>query len=166
MWMFKSAHEYLQKLNEKQFTTFTLTGPTEVGKTFLNKDIKRFVLKYPHLFKFPIREQQDEYLIYSTLSELVQKLMDSPKYLFVIKRCGILFVEEFLSFRAMNAWSEVIIEKAFEILNSRSEKATVIDTNKSIKDLKEIDIRIHSRLLRNDGMLLDIPNDTTPYLSR
>lgn len=164
--MFNSAKEYLALLNKKQFTAFCLSGPTEIGKTCLNKDIKRFVLKYSHLFKFPIIEQQDEYLIYLTLSELVQKLLKEPSYFNKIKRCGILFIEEFLAFRSMNAFNDIVIEKAFEILNARSGKAIVIDTNKSLDEIKQIDVRIYSRLLRDNGIALDIPNDTKPYLSR
>lgn len=164
--MLEEAKQFLKHLNKKEYRSFCLIGPTEAGKTTLNKDIKRFILTHPDFFWFPIKEQQDEYLIYGTLSSLTQKLMENPKYLHVLRKCGILFIEEFLGFRIQNAFSDIQIDKAFEILNIRAGKPTVLDTNKSIKDIEEIDIRIKSRLFRDEGMVLVIPSTITPFLSR
>lgn len=163
--MLNEAHLFLKHLHASEYRNFCLVGPTESGKTTLNKDIKRFILEYPHLFRFPINEN-NTYIIYDTLSALTQRLLDNPKYIFVLKKCGILFIEEFLGFRQLNGFTELQIEKAFEILNERAERPTVIDTNKSLKDIADIDIRIKSRLYRNNGIVLEIPTIITPYLSR
>ena len=164
--MLREAKGYLEHLHKKEYRSFCLVGPTEAGKTTLNQDIKRFILKHPEYFPFKIVEQRDEYLIYDTLSGLTSKLLDSPKYLKTLERCGILFIEEFLGFRVKNNYTEIQIEKAFEILTARAGRSTVLDTNKSLEDIQEIDIRIKSRLYRNDGIVIEIPPTITPYLSR
>ena len=164
--MLNEAKVFLTNIHEKKPCKFVLVGPTETGKTLLNNDIKRFILKYHSYFPFPIKEQSDEYLIYATLSELTTRLLKDSSYLRTLQRCGILFIEEFLGHRVINAYTEITIEKAFEIINQRKDKPTVLDTNKSLDDIKTIDIRIYSRLFRDNGIVLSIPEKTTPYLTR
>ena len=166
--MLDQAKEYLIRLSNKDYTFFTLSGKTEIGKTFLSGEIRRFIKENSKYFQFDFLKEGDTFIWYKTLNEFVSDCLDSGKNLQLIKKCGILFIEEFLSddYSVINNWNSIVISKAFEILNLRTGKPIVLDTNKSIKDIEKIDVRIHSRLFRNNGVVLDIPNNTTPYLSR
>lgn len=166
--MLDQVKEYIIRLSKGDYCFFTLSGKSEVGKTLLLNDIRRFVHKHSDHFDFKHKKSGDVFIYYSTLSELVSDCLDNYKLIDKLKKCGILFIEELFSPRIEegNKYSNLLVEKAFEILNLRSHKPVVIDTNKSIKEIEFIDVRIHSRLYRDGGVVLDLPKTLTPYLSR
>lgn len=166
-----SAIEYLILLNKKDYRFLTFTGPTEVGKTLLLNDIKRFIATHSHFFTFDYASKDiygkcNTFIIYRTLKEHVQTTLADTKELANIKKCGILFIEELFNWNKLNNFNEMCIEIGFDILNSRAHKAVIIDTNKEIDELEAIDTRICSRLFRDNSLVIDIPKTTTRFSKR
>ncbi len=165
------AIRFITDLYNKEYKFFTLLGPTERGKTLLLNDIMRFIKGNSSLFKFPYAKKTvegrcDKFIIYGTLKELVSQCLGNPKRYEEIKTCGILFIEEFYNFNVINNYNAMVIEIAFDILNSRDKKAVVIDSNKMIKEIEELDVRISSRLHRNNSIVIEISDKVPMYLKR
>lgn len=165
------AIEYLTRLHNGEYTFLSILGPTERGKTLLMNDIRRFVLSNSSCFKFPyakktIEGRCEKLAIYGTLKELVTQCLSDNKRMSEIKGCGILFIEEFFNFNVINAYNNMIIEIAFDILNSRKEMAVVLDSNKTESEISTIDVRIESRLHRHGGTVLSISDKIPMFLKR
>lgn len=165
------AIRFITDLYNKEYKFFTLLGPTERGKTLLLNDIMRFIKENSSLFKFPYAKKTvegrcDKFIIYGTLKELVSQCLGNTKRYEEIKTCGILFIEEFYNFNIINNYNAMVIEIAFDILNSRDKKAVVIDSNKMIKEIEELDVRISSRLHRNNSIVIEISDKVPMYLKR
>lgn len=164
------AITYLTKLHNKEFTFLSLLGPTERGKTLLLKEISRFIFENASLFRFPYcnKEKLDKFIIFRTLKELVNEVLGNTKRLQEIKSCGILFIEEMYNFNgaASHPYNNMIVEIAFDILNSRNERAVVMDSNKLAKEIEGIDIRVESRMRRNNGIVVEISDSVPMYLKR
>lgn len=165
------AIDYLKKLHKGEYTFLSILGPTERGKTLLMNDIRRFISENSRFFKFPYAKKTvegrcEKLIIYGTLKELVSECLGDNKRLKEIKGCGILFIEEFFNFNVINAYNNMIIEIAFDIINSRKEMAVVLDSNKRENEISDIDVRIESRLHRNGGVVLDISDKIPMFLKR
>lgn len=165
------AIKFITGLHNREYKFFTLLGPTERGKTLLLNDIMRFLKTNSSLFSFPYAKKTvegrcDKFVIYGTLKELVSQCLGNPKRYEEIKTCGVLFIEEFLNFNVVNNFSEIVIEFAFDILNSRDKKTVVIDSNKLSTEIEKIDVRIHSRLHRNNSIVIEISDKVPMYLKR
>ena len=161
--MLDAAKQYLIDLLDNKKYWLTFTGPTEVGKTHLLRRIFRIVRDndFPITYKlgFP-------YVKFTSLYKLVSDFLEGKVNHSDIKHCGLLVIEEFLSGTTSTKYNEIMIEKSHEILNERLNKPTLIDTNKSISEIQNIDPRIASRLFRSNGVVVDIPIGTQGYLLR
>ena len=167
--MFDYAIEFLNRIKNGDYIFLTFSGPTEIGKTLLLKDIERFIRSHKRFFKFDYKRNEDLFTRYGTLKEIVDKTLEERnKYYYNTKYCGVLFIEELFSPRISpsNQYHSLLIDVAFDIINSRSGKCNVLDTNKTIEELEEIDIRIVSRIHRNNSIFVDIPSNVKPYSSR
>lgn len=171
--MEREAKSCLDRFHHYDYRWLTFSGPTEVGKTHILKQLKSFFLKHQiHPDKLShYDEVTDNYLIYRSWYYLMEDFTKGRIDMRQIRRCGILMIEDFLSnpvhaYANPNTYVTIEISRAYEILNERQGKPTIIDTNKSINEIQNIDPRIASRLLREDSVFVDIPNKTQGYLSR
>lgn len=155
---------------------FTLSGPTEVGKTHLNDKIWNFLFSVrknltvsPQTVNgdFGTKVRRTTVKAY-TFQGYVDACLSDPKEKGRFYDYSILSIEEFLSgnFDRQTTYSEMAIEFAFNLLNERKGKTTILDTNKSRKEIEAIDERIASRLFRDNGMFITIPKDMPKYLTR
>lgn len=165
--MLLNAQASIARLFDKDYRWLTFSGPTEVGKTHLIKGIRSFIQRYNESINLKEKFNYPFYM-YFTWPELIQKLMSQEVTIDHLRNIGGLFIEEFLAnnYITLNAFTSIEISKAQEVLNARLGKYTVIDTNKSISEIQQIDPRIASRLLRDNGVVVDIPPGTKGYLTR
>jgi len=151
-------------LASEKYRWLTLSGPTEVGKTHLAKRVFKLIkdsdFNLNHRFNYP-------YVKYICWSDMITKIFKGELTLDTLQHCGLLVIEDFLSYRTWNTqWQEGSLDTTYEILNSRLLKPTFIDTNKSHKEIMRLDPRIGSRLLREGSVFYEIPKETMNYLSR
>lgn len=162
-------------LKDSDKPMFTFSGPPEVGKSHLLKEVYRLYATYEckfkhHKFGYP------EFL-YIVWSELTGEALDDPKTLSKIANAGIVFIEDFLSERyfdeddkykpiKLNPYLRLSLDFAYRVMNVRVGKATMIDTNRDLKQIEILDERVASRFTRENGIFISIPGTTKRYLSR
>lgn len=154
------------KVPNRKKAMITISGPTEVGKSHLLKRVKILFETFDCSFK---KKESCPDVLYIEWIEFTRKCLNDPSYVDKVKGSGLVIIEDFLSdvrVDKVNNYTEIAVAKAFEVLNGRVGKPTIIDTNKSISDFQEIDKRIYSRLFRENGLFIDIPSNTIPYLDR
>lgn len=162
--MLKIAKEFAESLISGEYKFLTFSGPTEVGKTHLLQSLDELLRKIK--FKTYWMRKTSDPVMYFQFNDICKYCLDDNTFMNTLGRCGVLIIEELLSFRVMNKWTDVQIDIAFELLNKRQGRATIIDTNKSEEELYGIDERIASRLFRNNGIFVSIPPNTIKYLNR
>lgn len=155
---------FCNDLSIKKYRWVTLSGPTELGKTHLAKQVFKFIrdneFDLSHKFNYP-------YVKLVRWSDMITKIFKGELALDTLENCGLLVIEDLLSYRTWGTqWQEGSLDTTYEILNSRLKKPTFIDTNKSHSEIMKLDARIGSRLLREGSVFYEIPPDTINYLSR
>lgn len=163
-------------LPNKEKSIITLSGPTERGKTHLLKRVKYLYDEYDEIF--PNRKQNYPIVSFVSWGLFTQETLDVRNYFDKIKNSGLILIDDFLSdFYGLkkagllnpsnfNKWHQIVISKAFDLLNVRVGKPTFITTNMTEKDIEIIDDRIHSRLFREGGVFIEIPKSLQPFLTR
>lgn len=161
--MFNKAKEFIIRVSRSEYCFFTLSGPTETGKTFLLNEMYRFF----KLERESLNLKFGSEIIREPFEKLVSGILeDGERYFRRIEKCAILIADDLLHFNKQNAYSEVVVDLTYRILNRRSGKPTIMDTNKSIDDVQSIDERISSRLFRDGSIFIDIPKTTKKFLDR
>lgn len=172
--MLDTVEKWVMMPNDKK-PMLTLSGPPEVGKTHLLKEVKRLFQTYECEFKH--RKFNYPTVFYIRWSELTGKGIEDTNLVDKIANSGIVIIEDFYSeefFKRenkyemwpLNNFTRIVIDFAFRVINLRVGKATLIDTNRDITQIEIIDKRVASRLFREDGQHLDIPENTTMFHSR
>lgn len=153
-------------LADKKKHMLTFSGPPEVGKTHLLKEVNRLYSTYES--NFPHRKWNYPECLYIIWSELSSHIFENPMYVDRIRYSGLVIIEDFLSenFKKENGYNSIVLDFAYRVINVRVGKPTLIDTNKSIEEIEMLDRRTSSRLFRESGDFFEIPKNTTPYLSR
>lgn len=176
--MLEIAKKYIQDILNKKYYTLTLSGPTEIGKTHLLLRCFKLLEKMDLYYKYTPwcrgYEQAMFFKWYEITPCLLSRSFDSKdkgrgEELFdQITNCGCLIVEEFLGddYSNANAFNKIEIQKAHQLIDSRLGKATILDTNKLITDIEMLDVRLASRLKRNEGRFIGIKNTTPKYCTR
>lgn len=163
--MFNKIIEYLYELEKGSERFITLSGPTEIGKTHLLKKASKFIKNSD--IKFKKKTFMGRRVIFESWDETLPKLLDQTKnYLEDISNCGVFIVHEFLGFKSRNSFTDIQIELAQKVLTARAEKPMMIETNKSLRDLAEIDERVASRLKRYGSEFLEISKNIKPFHQR
>lgn len=165
------------KLPNSKKSIFTVSGPTERGKTHLAKKVKELFSRFDSTF--PRRRQNYPETNFVTWGKFTKETMDVSNYFDTVEHSGIVVIDDFLSEfydsetnsvlakHKWNGWHTIVITKAFDILTARVGKPTFITTNISSEDIETlIDNRIHSRLFREGGVFLTIPKKVQQYLKR
>lgn len=146
----------------------TLSGPTERGKTHLLKKIKELHDRFD--CNFPKKRQNYPTVNFVSWGKFTKETLDVRNYFDEVEYSGIVLIDDFLSefydLKVRNGWHDIVLSKAFDILNARVGKPTVITTNLSSKDLELLDPRIHSRLFREGGEFKEISTSVKKYLTR
>lgn len=166
--MVNSVKEWLNIPDAKK-PMLTFSGPPEVGKTHLLKEVFRLYSIYES--NFPYRKFNYPEAMYIVWSEFTNKAIDNTAMFDKLQHAGLVIIEDFLSdlpknIARLNAFTDIVVTFAYRVLNARVGKATIIDTNKSISYIEQLDSRISSRLFREEGKFLEIPEHTTRYLDR
>jgi DNA replication protein DnaC len=141
----------------------TFSGPTGIGKSYMSylvkMEFKKFRLpQYNRRFGAPDVIHKDWNLLFDELNS------NFSETIWKIKNCGLLIIEEFIGrpVSKHTGWTDLEIEKAKDVLNSRVGKATIIETNKSPSEIQAYDERIYSRLTRDNlgdgihGVIIDL----------
>lgn len=162
--LIKLLDQFKAFISLKRNTFFTVSGPTEIGKTHLLKKCKEYYeINIPD---YTNKEFGAPIIIYTPWEKIVTNCFKNDEYLNKLEGCGVLLIEDFLSENSNNNFTNAAYEIAYKLINRRVGKLTIIDTNKSEDDIKLIDVRIHSRLFREDGKFISVKKSTTPYLER
>lgn len=162
-------------LSDSKKPMLTLSGPPEVGKTHLLKQVKRLYNTYETNFKHRKFGYPD--VFYIRWSELTSNGIEDHDLVDKLTNSGLVLIEDFLSeefFKRddkyemwpLNNYTKIVIDFAFRVINCRVGKATIIDTNKDITQIEIIDKRVASRLFREEGIYLSIPENTTMFHQR
>lgn len=166
--MLSNAKEFINSLRYIKYYPLTYSGPTEIGKTHLLKKTVKLIKKL-HLY-FPHKPLSYPTVIYENWYTMMPKLLGEKgsDYLDDLTKCGVLVISEFLceNFSKENAYLILAIDKAHQVLDSREGKPTLIDTNKLLDEIQVLDVRIASRLKRNNGIFLNINPKTPKFSSR
>ena len=162
--MLSNVRAFCLDLKKGKYRWLTMSGPTEVGKTHLLKQVFAFLkdaqFDLPNKFNYP-------YIRYYAWSDMINQLFDKKLTLDTLKYTGLLIIEDLLSYRSFdNARGNPALDITYELLNSRLRKPTLIDTNKSHSEIMKLDARIGSRLLREGSVFYEIQPNTMNYLSR
>lgn len=166
--MFEGVCEFLKRLKEDKPCFLSMSGPTETGKTFLLSETVRFVVSNYSYFGFDKLNPRKK-LFFLPFEKAVSKILtEKETYFSTLGACRLLVMDDFLSedFSFKNAYNSVNLEIAYKILNRRRDGFIMFDTNKSIDEINALDTRIASRMIRNDSIHIDIPANTTKFLSR
>lgn len=162
--MLSSAKEYVENIMAKKKITLTYSGPTGIGKTFLlercYKLIKILDLHYI---------EKNGKILFITFYDATRKMFNNDDhFIYDVKTSCIMIMPEFLrqDFKVANARTPILIDMAHEILDMRQGMCNLIDTNKTLPDIEDIDKRIADRLLRNNGKFLNINKETKPFTLR
>ena len=163
-------------LPNKEKSIITLSGPTERGKTHLLKKVKYLYDEYDVVFSK--RKQNYPHVSFVSWGAFTKETLEVKNYFDKIEHSGLVLLDDFLSeFYILkqagqlnpvhfNKWHQIVISKAFDVLNVRVGKPTFITTNMTEKDIEIIDDRIHSRLFREGGVFIEIPKSLQPFLTR
>ncbi len=163
-------------LPNKEKSIITLSGPTERGKTHLLKRVKYLYDEYDVVF--PKRKQNYPHVSFVSWGAFTKETLEVKNYFDKVEHSGLVLLDDFLSeFYILeqagqlnpvhfNKWHQIVISKAFDVLNVRVGKPTFITTNMTEKDIEIIDDRIHSRLFREGGVFIEIPKSLQPFLTR
>lgn len=162
--MLSNAKEFINSLRYIKYYPLTYSGPTEIGKTHLLKKTVKLIKKL-HLH-FPHKPLGYPSVIYTTWYKIMRN--KEPDYLDDLEKCGVLVISEFLceNFTFENNYTTFAIDKAHMIIDSRESKPLLIDTNKLLSEIENLDVRIASRLKRNNGIFLNINPKTPKFSSR
>jgi len=163
-------------LPNKEKSIITLSGPTERGKTHLLKRVQYLFEEYDVVF--PKRKQNYPHVSYVSWGNFTKETLDVKNYFDKVEHSGLVLFDDFLSEfytlaeagqlqpKNFNKWHQIVIGKAFDVLNVRVGKPTFITTNMTSNEIEIIDKRVHSRLFREGGIFLEIPQSLQPYLTR
>lgn len=147
---------------------FTISGPTERGKTHLLKKVQELHNRFD--CSFPKRKQNYPLVTYVSWGNFTKETLDTRNYFDKVENSGLVLIDDFLSEfytnPIRNSWHDIVLSKAFDILNVRVGKPTMITTNLSEKEIEVLDDRVHSRLFREGGKFLEIPKSLQKYLTR
>jgi len=155
---------------------FTLSGPTERGKTHLLKRVRFLFEEYDT--SFPKRRHNYPMVEYVSWGNFTKETMNERNYFDRVEHSGLVLIDDFLSefysifekkggdVSKLNTWESIVMQKAFDILNVRVGKPTFITTNLSSDNIQRLDDRVHSRLYREGGQFLEIPKSVKPFLIR
>jgi DNA replication protein DnaC len=146
----------------------TFSGPTEIGKTYLLQRI--YELTKGVNIKFTNKPFGAKNVIYKKWYDLTRDLFkkDGVDRFSEIEECGLLIIEEFLcdNLQSVNARDVIILDYAHQLLNSRLGKHTILDTNKTLEEIANLDVRIASRLKRGGSDFVSINKNTKLYSQR
>lgn len=172
--LLNKVQEWVEMPNSKK-PMLTLSGPPERGKTTLLKEVFRLFSTYECEFKY--HKFGYPRFLYVVWSELTGEALQDPRTIDKIANAGIVFIEDFLSDEffekhdiyqpiKLNNYLRIQLDFAFRIMNARVGKATMIDSNKNMKQFKILDERIYSRFTRENGIFLDITDKIKPFHDR
>lgn len=147
--------------NEKTF--FTISGPSEIGKTYL---LKRCLEYYKTVSLEPNEDFGYPLVIFKTWESIVSDCFDDSSLVEKYSKCGRLLIDDLYPERTSNAYSAASHDLIYKILNRRLNKITIITTNKSESEILQLDPRVQSRLKRNNGQFIACNKNTTPFLER
>jgi DNA replication protein DnaC len=165
--LLEDVEKWCKTPNSKK-SAFTISGPTERGKTHLLKKVESLHRRFANVF--PKRRQNYPEVTFVSWGKFTKETMDASNYFDLVEHSGIVLIDDFLSEfytkPQMNTWLQIVLQKAFDILNVRVGKPTFITTNLSNKEIEALDDRVHSRLFRENGQFLEIPPSLKKFLTR
>lgn len=168
--MLEYAKEFITKIRKKEYYSLCYSGPTETGKTFLLERAAVLLNKLDIRYRY-CDETVYPAVIFDSWKTIMRRMLNHQefgiRYIEKLERCGVLIVSEFVSHDTSNPnLTGVMLDLAHELLDLRAHKPIMIDTNKSLPELETLDIRIASRLKRNDGVFANISKNTPIFSKR